>query len=72
MNDKYNISLMLIVAVVLLMIGIAAIDTYDPQYTEPESVTVPTEEAIAETTCVTEPVETTEPKTEPPGAGRDR
>ena len=66
MNDKYNISLMLIVAIALLMIGIAAIDTYDPQYTEPKSATVPTEETIAETTCVTEPAETTEPETEPP------
>lgn len=66
MSDKYNIYLTLIVAVALLMIGIAAIDTYDPQYTAPKSTTVPTEETIAEATCVTEPVETTEPETEPP------
>ena len=71
MSDKYNIYLTLIVAIALLMIGIAAIDAYDPQYTAQKSTTVPTEETIAETTCVTEPVETTEPETEPPGTGSD-
>lgn len=67
MNDKYNILLMLIVAVACLTIGIAAIDTYDPQHTEPKDVTVHTEETTAETTVSTEQVETTEPETESPG-----
>ena len=31
---------MLIVAVALLMIGIAAIDTYDPQYTAPKTIPI--------------------------------
>lgn len=65
MSNKYNIFPMLIVAVAFIMISIAAIVSYNPQCAEPIYDADATENITIETTCATEPVEITEPETEP-------